>query len=501
MSKNIQWSQSIIENLKNSGIQLFCVCPGARNAALIDVLSKQTDVELRYFVDERSAAFFALGRAIETSRPTVVCTTSGTAVAELLPATIEAQYVNAPLVLLTADRPRKYRGSGAPQAIDQLAFMKPCLQKQFDLEDGDGDFSVSLTGPSQVNICFEEPILGTPETMEEMESSLGPVGDKPLVIVGELSDWDRDSVRSFLQSRSGYFLAEAPSGLRGEKWQGGMQPLPPSLINANNFRDYFDSVVRIGSVPTLRLWRDLEGQLIDVPVLSFSCRTYSGLGRRSEPVRPLEKLSQVTWPEFSQEIFFKEKSEQWKARCEKLLVEFPNSELAMVSRLSGLIPENSSIFLSNSLPIREWDLVARDRPDLKIQTQRGVNGIDGLISTFLGRLHPQRENVLLIGDLSAIYDANAFWTWKQTLGAPKDIKVKVFVLNNKGGRIFRRLFENPALQSEHTYEFADYSQMFDWAYFCWKGISQMEWTSLPDQCLVELQPSLEESDRAWRFLT
>ena len=106
------------------------------------------------------------------------------------------------------------------------------------------------------------------------------------------------------------------------------------------------------------------------------------------------------------------------------------------------------------------------------------------------------ENVLLIGDLSTVYDANAFWIWKQSLQSPEDLPAKVIVINNGGGRIFRRLFENPALQSEHNLEFSDLAQVFGWEYFRWTHSSQMNWEGLPNQCLVELQPNLEDSDSA-----
>ena len=101
-----------------AGVREFCICAGARNLGLVVALERSGGCRLWHFFDERSAAFFALGRMMNTGSPVAVVTTSGTAVAELLPATVEAYYQSLPLVLLTADRPSRFRGSGAPQQAD-----------------------------------------------------------------------------------------------------------------------------------------------------------------------------------------------------------------------------------------------------------------------------------------------------------------------------------------------------------------------------------------------
>src|SRR5688572_18085511 len=116
---NLEVARDLIERLAARGIRDFCVCAGSRNAPLLAVLSRAVGAHLFSFVDERAAAFFALGRMRMTGTPVAVITTSGTAVAQLLPATIEAHYAALPLVLLTADRPSRFRGTGAPQAIEQ----------------------------------------------------------------------------------------------------------------------------------------------------------------------------------------------------------------------------------------------------------------------------------------------------------------------------------------------------------------------------------------------
>ena len=131
---------------RESGVEDFCVCAGSRNSPLIAVLNGALS-----FVDERSAAFFALGRAKLRDRPVAVVTTSGTAVAELLPATIEAFYSGIPLVLITADRPARYHGTGAPQAIEQEEIFGPYAARSFEEWKRDR--------PLHINIEFDEPLI------------------------------------------------------------------------------------------------------------------------------------------------------------------------------------------------------------------------------------------------------------------------------------------------------------------------------------------------------
>ena len=128
--------RSTLTALARLGVAEVCVAAGARNAPLITALIASDGIKLWSFFEERSAAFFALGRMMADRMPVAVLTTSGTAAAELLPAVIEAYYQGLPLVLVTADRPRRYRGSGAPQAIEQKDLFGPYVSACIDVEQG-----------------------------------------------------------------------------------------------------------------------------------------------------------------------------------------------------------------------------------------------------------------------------------------------------------------------------------------------------------------------------
>lgn len=147
---NVERAARLIDDVRAAGVREFCVCAGSRNSPLLAVLGRG-DVPLFSFVDERSAGFFALGRTKLHGDPVAVVTTSGTAVAELLPAAVEAYYSGAPLVFITADRPARYRNTGAPQSIDQIGIFG--MYAESSLEEW------SRARALHLNVEFDEPLI------------------------------------------------------------------------------------------------------------------------------------------------------------------------------------------------------------------------------------------------------------------------------------------------------------------------------------------------------
>ena len=147
---NVELARRLIDSLREAGVRDFCVCAGSRNSPLLAVLG-ESDLRLFSFIDERSAAFFALGRVKLHGAPVAVVTTSGTAVAEMLPAAIEAYYSGLPLVLVSADRPARFRGTGAPQSIEQVGIFGNYVNTSLK--------AWSRSRPLHLNIEFDEPLL------------------------------------------------------------------------------------------------------------------------------------------------------------------------------------------------------------------------------------------------------------------------------------------------------------------------------------------------------
>ena len=153
---NIALAESIISELMAQGVVDFCVGYGGQSIPFIAILLRSPQFRIYQFVDERSAGFFALGRAKATGRPVAVVTTSGTAVAELFPAVIEACYTGLRLVLITGDKDREDRGTGAPQNIDQVNIFGTYVSECIDLDESD---TLSLPGrltdkPLQINVSL-----------------------------------------------------------------------------------------------------------------------------------------------------------------------------------------------------------------------------------------------------------------------------------------------------------------------------------------------------------
>lgn len=151
----------VLREMEKIGVTELCICPGGRNSPFVAILSDVEKYHCYYWFEERSAAFFAIGRSRRLEKPVAVITTSGTAAGELLPATMEAYYSGVPLLLVTADRPRRFRGSGAPQTAEQVGLFGQYVIFSQDLE---GDTACRLsqwecTGPAHLNVCFEEPLL------------------------------------------------------------------------------------------------------------------------------------------------------------------------------------------------------------------------------------------------------------------------------------------------------------------------------------------------------
>jgi 2-succinyl-5-enolpyruvyl-6-hydroxy-3-cyclohexene-1-carboxylate synthase len=467
---SVERASGLIDAVRAAGVREFCVCAGSRNAPLLAVLGA-SDARLFSFVDERSAAFFALGRIKLHGHPVAVVTTSGTAVAELLPATIEAFYSGLPLVLITADRPARFRGTGAPQSIEQVGI--------FGLYAEDDLRSWSRRGALHLNVELEEYGVEEVEPRDSMvarASARSPFSDglkpvppvlpafsKPLVLVGALAEKHRELVKSKIHAP---VYAEALSGLREDP------DLP--LITAGErmiARGDFDCVIRVGNVPTLRFWRDLES--LDVPVIHFSDLPFAGLTRGE--VHPIEALPEI----HGQSLDDRAMAE----RFAQILDDEPRSELAMIRALSRELPRGARIYLGNSLPIREWDLAATREPrGFVYEANRGANGIDGQVSTFLGWCAPNAENVCVVGDLTALYDLGAPWIAPQL-----DTTFRIVVINNGGGRIFGRVASLRALDPQLRARIIENEH--DLAFEPWAEMWSID--------VTELRPDPEASRRVW----
>jgi len=512
---NIRLAEKILYETVQAGIEEFCLCPGARNSPFVVLLEKAKGIKVHSFFEERSAAFFALGRVKKTGRPVAIVTTSGTAAAEMLPAAIEATYTGLPLLFITADRPRSYRGKGAPQSIEQIGIYSHYVQSTIDIENIDEkiDFqSWNLKQPLHLNVCFDEPLIDgeipalnltsvSSKIIHERREKLYLHPQKrktlrrPIIIVGELDIQKSQKVAQFLLKIESPIYAESISNLRGiSEIKSLLLSSGEKSISKAFEEGLYDSVLRIGGIPTLRFWRDLEEKFKNIPVTSVSETDYTGLSRSADHMvgyHNLEFIDVINDQNSNQKILMID--QELNQNVQKLLEKFPFSEPSLIKKLSQKM-NNHSIYLGNSLPIREWDLVTTPNQHfMEIHANRGANGIDGQISTFLGLTEDNEECWCLVGDLTAMYDLAALWPAQSM----KNRKLRIVIINNNGGQIFRNMFSSPQFINKHQIQFQKWAEMWNWSYQQLQSISHDNF-NLSEREVIEICPNNSDSEKFWQ---
>lgn len=300
----------------------------------------------------------------------------------------------------------------------------------------------------------------------------------PFVVVNTLLPKDQEAVVQFLLKVDVPVYLEAVSGIREEP---RLQHLRITYIEK---LWEIDGVLRIGGVPTFRYWRDLENLNGKIPVLSISHLPFSGISWAEVIHTDVSKYLNHWQGEFSPKMHpcIENDRRIYEAAAE-LIREEPSSEQSLIHALSTHIPKGSMIYLGNSLPIREWDLAATyTHREFQVYASRGLNGIDGQISTFLGLCQPGQENWAIIGDLTALYDMAAPWI----LGQMGGIHVNIVVVNNGGGKIFAGMFPYEEIQNLHSHSFEPLAKMWGLEYEQWEHIVPVSLTT--KNRLIELIP-------------
>lgn len=511
---NIQLSEKVIRVLAQQGVEDILLCAGARNSPLVVCLEKARNVSIYNFFEERSAGFFALSLAQRKNKPVAIVTTSGTAVAELIPAAVEATYSGTPLIFVTADRPRDYRGTGAPQAIDQVGIFFKYVETCKDIEFLDEDLDLSMwtrSAPIQINVCFNEPLIdGDISTLDfaletkiqptfaSFESKQNIVLEQPVVIATGLTIEQARLVAPQLAILGAPIYAEATSNLRNDlSLQNLFLKSGDAVVRKIFEKGFCKSVLRIGGVPTLRFWRDLEEIFREVPVTSVSDLEWTGLARPSRQLVGLKNITKVkaNWTEDLRSNAFQLDQNRYNELCE-LLKKYPKSEASLISNLSQPV-EGKAFYIGNSLPIREWDLVCpfQRGPSLNM-ANRGANGIDGQVSSFLGMAKGETANSeasmaecwAMVGDLTAMYDLSGLWASKFL----SDTQLRLVVINNSGGMIFKNMFGKEIFLNQHEHEFSKWAAMWSWGYFkCTEIPTEMK---LDHHSIIEVVPDSSQTE-------
>ena len=498
----------VLTKAVEAGVGEFVVCGGARNAVLLEVLAKMEaagKVRVWSHFEERSAGFFALGRTMETGRPCAVVVTSGTAVAELLPAAMEAFYQAKPVVLITADRPAEARGSGAPQAVEQVGIFTEYASA--DLESWEGK------APLHLNVELGEEFEIGGEDFAELE-----VGDfsvdygKPnvaglarwlreptlrglVVMVGELDVSEQEAVCYFCEDLGVPVVVEGTSGLREL-----LQHL--AVVDGDEVlkKNPPSKVLRLGGVPSGRFWRDLE-DLPKVDVFSVCRNGLRGLAREAGVLqgtldRLLAALGEMEEQGDMQELL--SGAEARGQRIEEMLEAHPDGEAGWMRTLSVYASIGGSVYLGNSLPIRGWNAYGQwERQVPVVRANRGANGIDGQISSWLGASAKEENAWGIFGDLTALYDLAGL----KMLGQVECRGRVMAVINNGGGKIFSKVprlevmseAAKSWMEAETPVDFAAVAEAFGMDYLRVARVDEFDGVEESGRALLlEVAPELTE---------
>lgn len=491
INRNIFWSNLFIDYLVDSGINSACISPGSRSTPLTFVTVSNRLIKSYAIIDERSSAFFALGLSKSSQTPTLIITTSGTAVAELYPAIIEAHQSRTPLIVCTADRPAYLRNTGSNQTINQNNIFKNHIRFSADIpimEINRNNIKNFLSlvskginiclnedvGPIHFNFQFEKPF--EPDSYTD-KISLGLIDystkvlsgknekdiEKPtksfsayskfeyknisLITIGS-GDFEKNFIKKLNDFTKKYNIpvfADISSGLRTNSLElDNLIYNYDTLLRNVELENLFKpkNIIHFGRNITSTALEDflIKSKSKRIIVNEFGDRfdsTKKAMIIKSEPVSFLKSLAERSLINNSKDILSTLLKLDLEIESIKSNI-FSNrfSEVEVMKRITEELPENSQIFIGNSLPIRDFDFfIGNSNKKFNIFTNRGASGIDGLISTAAGICTSNRKpTYLVLGDLSFYYDMNSLLLLKKF-----NIPLKIIIINNNGGRIFEYL--------------------------------------------------------------
>jgi len=512
---NSLWCSVIVETLARLGLRHAVVSPGSRSTPLTFAFAAHPSIEAIPVLDERSAAFFALGLARQHRRPTALVCTSGTAAANFLPAVIEAQESGVPLLVFTADRPPELRECAAGQAIDQQKLYGAHVNFYHELAVAEAKLELldyarqtvvhayertlfPFAGPVHLNAPFRDPLPpvedGRAEKLRleiDTETFFSHLQEPhPAAKAGVVFDPSK-SVRGVIiagpaQSADpvAYCAAVArlSSALGWLVLVDGLSPLrnhaalnPLLVVNYNAVlrspvlaeRLQPAAVLCLGEWPTSRqLLQWLQTGGADTWLVADDAKNHDALHGRTRHLRcSVEALAAALPPKNAQPSAYAREwlradhaaRQAFDLRLSTLDVLFEGKASRL---LSQQLPPETPFMIASSMPVRDveffWEPNDRHgRPFFN----RGANGIDGTLSTALGVAHGNRPAVLLTGDLALLHDTNGFLLRPKLRGS-----LTVVLINNHGGGIFEML---PVAKFDPPFEeFFATPQEVDFAKLC-----------------------------------
>jgi 2-succinyl-5-enolpyruvyl-6-hydroxy-3-cyclohexene-1-carboxylate synthase len=481
---SVQTAELVVQQLVNTGVEFVALAPGSRNGPISLALvaaEKQGLLSVHVRIDERSAAFLALGAAIRTGKPTAVLTTSGTAVANVFPAIVEAKYAGIPFIVLTADRPASVQGTGANQVIVQREIFGNYVSRSIEIASD--SLTIETTSareairdrinsvlsaatrnrsPVHLNIGLAEPLVPVSDFVFEHKKNLQSetvitpenistefLTRKGLIVAGGTNIEYLNYAQQLGEALDWPVIVEPPHIGVG----AGMVSHPSTLLSLNSTNLKPEVVLTVGRVGLSRQVNELvkKGSLIiscAVPSIvtnSPAKQRISGLFRI--PAKQNNKAWKQVWDAAGKAAH---------QIVQKVLNENKEiSALHVIDSLMKNLPSNSHLHLASSLTARDFELL--NSPELNspfslgqvsVSMNRGVNGIDGVAATAMGTaLSAKTPTYAVLGDIAALHDLSSFAI--PSLEAKPDI---TFVItDNNGGAIFSLLEQSEVKDFERVF--------------------------------------------------
>ncbi|MBD2454873.1 2-succinyl-5-enolpyruvyl-6-hydroxy-3-cyclohexene-1-carboxylic-acid synthase [Nostoc sp. FACHB-87] len=513
--KNVNqiWAFVLTETLKRLGLTCAVICPGSRSTPLTVAFAQQVpDIEAISILDERSAAFFALGVAKATGKPVALVCTSGTAGANFYPAVIEAKESRVPLLVLTTDRPPELRDCHSGQTIDQVKLYGsyPNWQTELALPSANTEMlaylrqmvmyawermQIPTPGVVHLNIPFRDPLAPVPDGTdfqfdpEEFFSAFTNTVSTPYTTLPTPPAWqncDRGVIIAGVaqpQNPENYCraIAKLSQTLQWPVLAEGLSPLRnyadlnPYLISTYDLilRNQQlakqlapKMVIQVGDMPTskeLRTWLNTtqaQRWIIDPSDQNLDPlhgkTTHLRISVETLDIRPSDNQNSPS--EYLQNWCIAEA--KVRTAVDQTMTTMENLfEGKAAWLLSQTLPPGTPFFIANSMPVRDVEYFWRPN-NLRVRTyfNRGANGIDGTLSTALGIAHHQQSSVMLTGDLALLHDTNGFLIRNKFVG-----HLTIVLINNNGGGIFEMLpiakFDPPFEEFFGTPQDIDFAQL------------------------------------------
>ena len=503
MTTNIKpTARQLAELLSRYGIQHVVVSPGSRNAPLILALCRCDKYVLHYVVDERVAAFVALGMAVETRKPVAVVCTSGTALLNFGPALAEAYYSNIPIVAISADRPYYDIDCNRPQTIPQAGLFDKIVRKSVDIREGERPAYVSRllnaglsaatqfpAGPVHINMQFEVPLTEGCD-QSPVHTDFAPSCGK--IDFGKLISYTPDS---------GYLLYIA--GLSPLEDIHAAEKVMENLpANVAVIAEAQSNLSHLSVLPAAQFAKNLDKAAIpDVIVIAGSAPVYPAVYSWIERnkikcihVDPLGRNYGEICVASPLHIFLEDNFKVCKGMPNDYRKRFSGFQPCATSPVSQLVEALSgkeiSLHIGNGMSIREAQKVSIDKYT-NVWSNRGVSGIDGATSTAIGAsLVADKPVVLITGDMSAAYDIGAL--------AVKGVgcNFTMIVVNNNGGEIFRQVGTTKNLPEREQYFTAmpkfplqKLAEAYGFDYQEVTDVAQVKLAQAPNPKIIELKIS------------